>query len=63
MDVVSKADLTLDEAVLAQLPAGHLDVSVRSGHHVNLLQEELESMLLELQSIISSRQQQEQDRK
>ena len=52
----SVGDLEVPPEVIAQLPVGYLPVSVKSGQNVVVLRENIESMLLDLESILQQRQ-------
>eukprot|EP01032_Pedospumella_encystans_P018675 gene18675-21251_t len=54
IDVVSKADIELTEEILAQLPKGHLRISVHSGVNMDLLRGQLDGMFETLKAIFPS---------
>ena len=54
IDVVSKADIELSEEVLAQLPKGHLRISVHIGVNMDLLRGQLDGMFETLKAIFPS---------
>ena len=54
IDVVSKADIELSDEVLAQLPKGHLRISVHSGVNMDLLRGQLDGMFETLKAIFPS---------
>lgn len=57
LDVVSKGDLPISPDVQAQLPPGHLVVSVKSGKNVPILKEVINDMIAYLRSVIHTIQQ------
>lgn len=55
LDVVSKADIELDEDTLQRLPEGHLRVSVLSGENMKPLLQQLEAMCMTLEPMVAPR--------
>lgn len=55
IDVVSKGDLPIAEEDLIRLPKDHLLVSVKSGLNMDVLRERIETILLDLESFLNSR--------
>ena len=53
IDVVSKGDLDLDSNILKLLPENHLLISVKNGKNIDILKQNIETMCLSLQHILT----------
>lgn len=56
IDVVSKGDLPITTEIEDKLPLNHLRVSVKTGQNIDILKDEVESMILNLINILQERE-------
>lgn len=61
--MVSKGDLPIAEEDLARLPKDHLLVSVKSGLNMDVLRGRIETILLDLETFLNDRNDDELDRR
>jgi nucleolar GTP-binding protein len=63
IDVISKGDIEIPDHIKQLLPQDHISVSVKTGQNIDVLKQEIESMLHSLQDFllqqVNTRQQQQ----